>query len=90
MLAVEPSRVLAVRLRAGPRSRQIGLTGVTHDPRLQRVVDTTAVPVPLPASGLVLSQSLAEILGVGAGAFVDVDVLEGSAPAPHRAGRRPW
>ncbi len=32
----------------------------------------------LPASGLVLSRSLAEVLGVGAGAFVDVDVLEGS------------
>ena len=80
VLAVEPSRVLAVRLRAGHRSRQIGLTGVIPDPRLQRVVDTSEVPVPLPPSGLVLSRSLAEILGVGAGGFVDVDVLEGSRP----------
>jgi putative ABC transport system permease protein len=53
---------------------------VIPDPRLQRVVDTSEVPVPLPPSGLVLSRSLAEILGVGAGAFVDVDVLEGSRP----------
>jgi putative ABC transport system permease protein len=80
VLAVEPARVLAVRLRAGQRSRQIAITGVVPAPRLQRVVDTSAEPVPLPPAGLVLSRSLAELLGVAAGDTVDVEVLEGSRP----------
>jgi putative ABC transport system permease protein len=80
VLAVEPSRVLAVRLRAGHRSRQIGLSGVVPNPRLQRVVDTSSVPVPLPPAGVVLSRSLAELLGVREGGFVDVEVLEGRRP----------
>jgi putative ABC transport system permease protein len=80
VLAVEPSRVLAVRLRAGTRARQIGITGVVPSPQLQRVVDTAAEPVALPPAGLVLSRSLADLLGLEAGDAVDVEVLEGSRP----------
>lgn len=80
VLAVEPSRMLPVRIRNGHRSRQIGLSGVVRDATLQRVVSTSSVPVALPPSGVVLSRSLADLLGVGAGQFVDLEVLEGHRP----------
>jgi putative ABC transport system permease protein len=80
VLAIEPMRVVPVRLRAGHRSRQIGITGLTPQPRLQRVVNTSGAAVELPPDGLVVSRALAEVLGVRAGDEVDVEVLEGRRP----------
>ena len=77
VLLVEPSRVVAARLRAGTRSRQIGLTAVHEGARLQRVIDLEGRVVPIPTAGLVLSRSLADVLGVGVGDHVDLEVLEG-------------
>jgi putative ABC transport system permease protein len=47
---------------------------------LRRVVDRNGNPVPAPASGLVLSSVLARVLGVHAGDFLTVEVLEGTQP----------
>jgi putative ABC transport system permease protein len=80
VLAVEPMRVVPVRLRAGHRSRQIGISGLTPEPRLQRVVNTAGDSVALPPEGLVLSRTLADILEVRAGQMIDVEVLEGRRP----------
>jgi putative ABC transport system permease protein len=74
----EPFRAVSARLRFGHRSRQVGIQGLVPDPRLQRVLDGSLKPVPLPAEGLVLSTSLAKILGVRVGDVVQVEVLEGS------------
>ena len=73
---------MPVRLRAGPRSR-IGArsSGCRRDGRLNRVVDATgARRARCRRAGLVLSTKLAELLGVGAGDRVTVDVLEGRRP----------
>ncbi len=80
VLAVEPARALPVRIRAGHRSRQIGLSGLTASPQLQRVVDIASGPLTLPPSGLVLSRTLADLLGIAAGDAVDLEVLEGWRP----------
>jgi putative ABC transport system permease protein len=80
VLAVEPARALPVRIRAGHRSRQIALSGLTASPQLQRVVDIADGPLTLPPSGLVLSRTLADLLGVAAGDTVDIEVLEGWRP----------
>lgn len=80
VLDTAPSRSLAVRLRAGHRSRQTGIIGVETDPRLQRVVNTSYKPVSLPPEGLVLSSKLAETLHVQLGSTVTVEVLEGTRP----------
>ena len=56
-------------------SRSAGLVAA---PELNRVVDVVAGPVALPPDGLVLSLKLAEVLGVGLGDPVSVEVLEGS------------
>jgi putative ABC transport system permease protein len=77
VLAVEPQRVVPVRIRFGHRHRNIAITGVPRDARLRRIVDEQGHTVDLPLSGLVLSQLLASTLGVSAGDTVTVDVLEG-------------
>jgi putative ABC transport system permease protein len=76
----EPVRATPARLRAGPRSRQIAITGLVAEPRLNRVLDVNRGPMTLPPDGLVLSKKLAEILGVGAGDSVTVEILEGRRP----------
>lgn len=80
VLAVEPIRMVPARIRAGHLTRQIAITGLVNRPRLQRVVDASLNPVPLPRDGLVLSTKLAEILHVNAGDVVRLELLEGSRP----------
>jgi putative ABC transport system permease protein len=67
-------------MRAGHRQRNIAVTGVFPDARLRRIVDARGRVLSLPASGLVLSRLLAEVLGVAAGDTVTVEVLEGRRP----------
>ncbi len=80
VLAVEPARSVAVRLRAAQHARQIAITAVSHAQVLQRVVDVSGRQVHVPAEGLVVSQSLADALHVAAGDVVQVEVLEGRRP----------
>lgn len=77
VLAVEPQRVVPVRIRFGHRHRNIAVTGVPRDARLRRIVDERGHTVALPLSGLVLSKLLASSLGIAAGDTVTVEVLEG-------------
>lgn len=77
VLAVQPARMVPVRLRAAQRSRQIGLTGLGAGVGLQRVVDTDGRPIALPPAGLVVSRTLADQLAIRAGDAVTVEILEG-------------
>ena len=79
----EPTRTVAVRMRHGQRSRRVAIEGLVAAPRLQRIVDAAVrppLPIAPPPEGLVLSTSLAEILEVGEGDTVTVEVLEGRRP----------
>lgn len=80
VLRAEPFRAVPARLRVGHRSRQTGISGLPAEPTLQRVVGGDFKPVALPSGGLVLSQALAELLGVRVGGKVRVEVLEGRRP----------
>jgi putative ABC transport system permease protein len=80
VLAVEPLRLVAVRIRSGHRERYLAITGVEPDARLRRIVDDHGRPVRLPPSGVVLSRMLADVLGVAAGGEVTIEVLEGARP----------
>ncbi len=80
VLEVEPARVVPVRLRAGHRVRTLALAGAVTAPRLQRVIDRHGQVQTLPRDGLVLSALLGEVLQVGAGDPVQVEVLEGRRP----------
>jgi putative ABC transport system permease protein len=76
----EPTRSVAARLRAGPRSRHVAIIGLPSPSPLNRVVDASLSVVQLPPAGLLLSRKLADLLGVRQGDTVTVEVLEGRRP----------
>ena len=80
VLAAEPFRSVPARLRFEHRSKRIELTGLPPDGELRRLVDARLRPVKLPASGVVLTRKLGELLGVRPGEFVTASVLEGARP----------
>ena len=80
VVAVEPQRSVAVRVRSGHHQRYLSLTGVPPDPRFRLIVDRDGKALRMPASGVVLSQILADVLGVALGDTVTVEVLEGARP----------
>jgi putative ABC transport system permease protein len=80
VIAVEPARSVAARIRSGHRERYLAITGVPAGGRLRRIVDTNGITVRVPPSGVVLSQKLAEVLDVLPGEEVILEVLEGSRP----------
>jgi putative ABC transport system permease protein len=80
VLAVEPQRSVPVRVRSGHRERYLSLTGVPPDPRFKLIVDRDGRRTRMPASGVILSQILADVLGVGRGDLITIEVLEGTRP----------
>jgi putative ABC transport system permease protein len=80
VMETETARVVPVRLRAGQRSRTLAVTGLDELPRLSRVLDRAGGAVHIPPEGLVLSRTLGEILAVGPGDTLQVEVLEGRRP----------
>jgi len=80
VIAVEPFRGAAARLRFGPRSRQLGIFGIPADTRHSRVIDTRYREIQVPPDGLVISVKLAEVLGANVGDEVIVEILEGRRP----------
>ena len=80
VVSVEPQRSVAVRVRSGHHQRYLSLTGVPPDPRFKLIVDRDGKALRMPASGVVLSQILADVLGVALGDTVTVEVLEGARP----------
>ena len=80
VMRAEPYRAVAVRLRSRQRERLVSIMGLGGEPILHRVLDERTRPVTLPPDGLVLSDKLARLLGVGRGDRVRVEVLEGARP----------
>ena len=81
VLSAEPFRSVAARLWHEHHERRVGVTGLSRDTRLNRLLDEHGQAVTLPHSGLLLSAKLAEILGVKIGDTVHIDVQEGIRPA---------
>ncbi len=78
VMMAEPFRVVPVRLRHGSRQYRLGIMGLPAVPRLYRVLDDSEAPVELPSrGGLTISRKLAEILDIGPGQKLTVEVLEG-------------
>jgi len=80
VIAVEAQRGVAARLRFGPRYREVQIEGIDPEGKLRRVVDTSLEAISLPPEGLVLSKTLADLLGAKPGEEIEVEVLEGSRP----------
>jgi putative ABC transport system permease protein len=80
VVAVEPQRTVAARVRSGFRDRYLSITGVSENPRFKRIVDRDGREIRMPPSGVVLSLMLANVLGVVPGDEIAVEVLEGHRP----------
>lgn len=80
VLIAEPFRAVPARLRFEHRTRRIEVLGLPQDGELRRLVDAKLREVRLPASGVVLTRKLGELLGATPGTIVDVAVLEGARP----------
>ncbi len=80
VIGAEPLRAVPARLRSAQRSRIVSVQGLVAEPELNRVVDVTGGAVRLPPGGLVLSLKLAEVLAVGVGEVVTMEVLDGRRP----------
>jgi putative ABC transport system permease protein len=80
VVAVEPQRMVAARIRSGYRERYLAITGVPPNPRFKRIVDRDGRPIRMPPSGVVLSLTLANVLEVQPGDEVVLEVLEGVRP----------
>jgi putative ABC transport system permease protein len=78
VIAAEPLREVPVRIRHGSIERRIVITGRERGADLSRVIDVDLTPVVLPESGLAISAWLADILKVGVGEEVEIDLLEGA------------
>jgi putative ABC transport system permease protein len=76
----EGFRSVPVKLRFRHRSRQAAVLGLPAVPRLNRILDSETRPVALPPQGLVMSRTLADILGVSRGDTVVLEVQEGTRP----------
>jgi len=77
VIRAEPYRAVGVEISSGQVSRRVAIVGRPLDADLSRVIDEKGRTVPLPENGLVLSKSLADILGVPAGGAVWIRLLEG-------------
>jgi putative ABC transport system permease protein len=78
VLVVEPYREVPVRIRNGNIERRIVLSGRPRGADLNRIINVDLRPVVLPETGLAISSMLAQILRVGTGDIVEVDLLEGA------------
>lgn len=76
----EPFRAVPVRLRFEHRSKRTSILGLSSHRELYRLMDSTERLVELPEYGLLLSEKLAEGLGVREGDRLTVEVMEGARP----------
>ena len=76
----ESFRAVPVRLRFHYRSRKTAILGLPEKSELHLIVDEHGNHLSLPPEGIVLSSTLAEVLGVVPGDSLDVEALEGKRP----------
>lgn len=80
VIRAEPFRAVPARLRFQQHTYLGGLTGLPPEGQLRRLLDKDLKPVRLPSQGVLLTDKLAEILGVQPGDLLTVEVLEGARP----------
>ena len=76
----EVFRSVPARLRFGPRSYRTAVQGTEPGNQLQFLLNTSLKPVRLPPGGIVLTDYLAEYLGIKPGDDLTIEALEGSRP----------
>ncbi|MEY8118842.1 ABC transporter permease [Falsihalocynthiibacter sp. BN13B15] len=77
---VEPTRIVPAILRNGLRTYRGAVNGLEPDARLNRAISKDLSAIDLTGDGIVLSSGLANILDIGVGEILTVDVREGRQP----------
>ncbi|MEN9410174.1 MAG: hypothetical protein RL216_2148 [Pseudomonadota bacterium] len=77
VMAAEPFRMIPARLVHGTRSKRVAIEGRPADARLSRVLAPDLRPMPMPDTGLILTEALAEALALRTGDRVEVHFLDG-------------
>ena len=80
VLQVEPGRSVAVRFVHGPRSESGALQGYASPPVLRRIIDVDRKQASPGPDGLLMTDRLADKLGLRVGDSVTVEVREGRRP----------
>jgi putative ABC transport system permease protein len=80
VLHAEGMRAVPARLRFEHRSYRGSVQGMEPDGTLRRILDADLNRVELPEQGVVLTDFLAELLGIEPGEQLTVEVLEGNRP----------
>ena len=80
VIAAEPVRNTAARIRAHARQERTSVNGIEPDAQFARPLDVAGQPIPLKGRGLVLSDALADRIGVRPGELVELEITEGRRP----------
>ena len=78
VMYAEGSRSVPVRLRAGHLTYLTAISGLPETTELRQPLDANQRPITIPADGVLLTDRLAQKLGVRPGDHVQVEVLEGN------------
>jgi putative ABC transport system permease protein len=76
----EPFRAVPARLRYEHRSRRTAILGLPSPSDLRLIIDRNGSSISVPSSGILLTSTLADILGVSPGQELTVEVLDGKRP----------
>jgi putative ABC transport system permease protein len=76
VLAVEGFRTAQVVLRSDHGKRRLTIVSVSTNADLLRVLDNDLMPVPVPSSGLLVSERVASLLDLEVGDIVDIELLD--------------
>lgn len=80
VLRAEPYRAVPARLKFKNFEERLVIQGISADGDLHRMLDTSLDPIPVSPGGILLSDKLAELLHVGVGDQLTVEILEGHRP----------
>lgn len=80
VIEVEPVRYVGVTMRNGRNTYRGSVTGLTENATLARAIDKDMQAIPMPSEGIVLGKALADILKIGPGEILTLEVLEGRRP----------
>jgi putative ABC transport system permease protein len=77
---VETYRSVAVRLVSDRSEYRTSILGLDPQPQLRRLIDARLRPIELPPAGLLMTNYLADYLGIRPGDSVQVEIMEGARP----------
>ncbi len=80
VIEVEPFRTVPAVLRHGLHRYRGAINGLVPEPRLNRAVDDALAPIYVRADGIILAETLAEVLHIRPGERLTIEVREGHRP----------